>query len=720
MDNVLPEKTSGQESSGEPHLQDHLLECLVIISQIKQSPYSRASITAGLPLVDNRLTPELFIRAAERMGINAELHKRPINKISSLVLPVVLLLENDQACVLTKIFKDGSAEVVYPYHAKGTYHIDKQELEQRYSGYVFFIQMQHEFESRTQDEVVGERQKSWFWGTLWKFKRQYAQVLMASVFINLFALAIPLFVMNVYDRVVPNNAIETLWVLAIGIIIVFVFDFLLRSLRGYFIDATSKKVDVILASKLFAQALGIQLKAKPASTGVQANQLRDFENVRDFFTSATIAGLVDLPFIFLFLWVIWFVGGVIAIIPTMAIPIVVISAILISIPLNRAVEKSFFGGAQKNAILVESLNNLETIKSVSAEGNMQGRWERYIAITSEAGLKSRFYSQLAVNITTLVHYGVTVGVVVTGVYMIESRDLTVGALIACTILSGKALAPLSQITSLLTRYQLTRYSLRALDNVMDMPLERPPEHKFLHRPRLQGGIEFEGIHYKYQDQPIDLFKDVSFKIEPGEKVGILGSMGSGKTTLLKLIMNFYQPDKGAIRVDGIDLAQIDPADLRRSIGYVEQDPHLFFGTVRDNIAMKAPWADDAMILECARVSGSDEFIKRHPAGYDLKIGENGQGLSGGQCQTIAIARALIMSPSILLMDEPTSSMDNSTEHMFIQNMKNYLGNKSLLLITHKLSLLQLVDRLLVLQGGKIIADGEKERVLTALKRLKRD
>ncbi len=695
---------------------DPLLECLVVMTQIKKRPYTSDALKAGLPLVDNRFTPDVFVRSAERAGLSARLVKRSLKNIKNMLLPAVLLLDEGQAAVLLKI-EDNQCHLIFPETGTGETILSIEEVEEQYIGYLLFVQTMHDFEKRAESDKYIHRPRNWFWGTLWKFKRYYMQVMLASLFINLFALASPLFIMNVYDRVVPNNALETLWVLAIGVIIVFIFDFLLRTLRGLFIDLAGKKVDTILASSLFEQVLGIKMLEQAESTGVQANHMRDFENVRDFFTSATVATIVDLPFVLLFLWFILMLGGPLVFIPLLAIPLVIIAAILLSIPLNRAVGKSFVGGAQKNAIVIEALNNLEVIKSSTAEGAMLSRWEKYVGITAKAGIESRFYSMLAVNLCMVMTYVVSAVTVIFGVYRIEDKFLTVGGLIACTILAGRAMAPLSQVTSLLTRYQLTKYSLDALNKLMQKPLDRPEKQKFLHRPSFQGEIEFEDVVFRYPGQELDLFKEVSFKINAKEKVGIIGGMGSGKTSLIKLLIGFYPPSSGAIRIDGTDIAQIDPADLRRYTGYVPQDPKLFFGTARDNISMKAPWADDIEILNCARISGADRFISRHPAGYDMPIGENGKGLSGGQAQTITIARSLLTSPSILLFDEPTSCMDNSTEQLFLNNMKQYVANKTLILVTHKMSLLQMVDRLIVLQAGKIVADGPKAKVLEALRHM---
>ncbi len=699
---------------------DPLLDCLVIITRLKQNPFSHEALRAGLPLTCHRLTPELFIRASQRAGLSAKLFKRKLTKISPLLLPAVLLLNNNKACVVTDIDSERNAYVIFPEVDEGISKIPLKQLEKEYTGYVFFTQTLHQFESRSEassDEKKGS--PSWFWGTIWRFRRYYYQVIVASIFINIFALAVPLYIKHVYNRVIPNNATETLLFLSVGAIIVFLFDFLMRTIRGYLIDLAGKKVDVVIASNLFEQVLGVKTYAAPASTGVQANHLRDFENIRDFFTSATISGLVDLPFILLFIAVIYLIGGLISLVLVVAVPLVIIASYLISLPLKKAVEKTFVGGAQKHAILVEALSNLDVIKSTSAEGTMQSRWEKHVGISSKSAMYSRFYSTLAMNISVFTQYLVTVLVVIFGVYAVAAGNLQVGGLIAITILSGRAMAPLGQLASLMIRYQLTKCSYQALSNIMKLPIERPRRHKFLHRPTFAGAIEFEDLRFRYEGQSIDLFKNISFRINAGEKVGIVGPMGAGKTSLFELLMNFYVPAGGAIRIDGTDIAQIDPADLRRQIGYVQQESKLFYGTARDNITMKAPWASDEEILRAARISGADNFISKHPLGYDLPIGENGKGLSGGQCQTIAIARSLLMSPSILLFDEPTSSMDNSTENRFIKRIKTIYQDKTLLLVTHKMSLLKLVDRLIILQCGKIIADGKKEKVLESLRQLQK-
>ncbi len=693
---------------------DPLLACLVLISKLKNRPFTAEALRADLPDPDKALTPNLFIEAAKRAGFVSRFVKKPLNKISNLVLPAVLLLNNGNACILNKISNKDQAEVMFPEVGEGIEMVPLSKLKEEYAGAVIFIKEEHKFESRATDENVFRTGRNWLWGTLWEFKRYYLQVILASILINLFAIAMPLFVMNVYDRVVPNFALETLWVLASGIIIVFIFDFILKTLRGYFIDLSGKKADVLLASILFKQIMMIPLSHKSESTGVQANHLKDYESLRDFFTSATVASIVDLPFILLFVAIIAFIGGPLAFVPLIAVPIVIIGTILLSIPMHKAVKESFVGGAQKNAILIEALNNLETIKTLGAEGQMLGRWQQYVAIVSKSGLKSRLYSSLASNFTTICIVLVNVLVVIWGVYLISAAEMTVGALIACTILSSRALGPLAQISNLLTRFQLSYCSLKTLNKIMATPIERPVDRKFLHREKFYGQIEFEKVSFSYSEDRLPLFENLSFTIKRGEKVAILGPMGSGKTTLLKLILQLYQSSAGNIRVDDVDIQQIDPADLRRHIGYVAQVPQLFFGTVRDNISMKAPWADDAMVLKCAQLSGADHFIRRNEAGYDMMIGEGGAGLSGGQMQTITLARALMSEPDIILLDEPSSAMDNQTETHMIKSLKIAAANKTLIINTYKTSLLELVDRIIILRSGKIVVDDEKSRVLEYL------
>lgn len=693
---------------------DPLLDCLVILTQLNQRPISAAALKAGLPLVKNRLTPQLFVRAAQRCDLSARIIQRPLNKINQLVLPAVLLLQNNRACVFNKLLDNGKAELILPETNGGTTQVDIEELQKEYTGFAIFVSPAYSFEKRA-DEYNLFNTKSWFWGTLWHYRGIYWQVLIAALFINLFTLASPMFIMNVYDRVVPNFAVETLWVLAIGVAIVICFDLLLKTLRSFLIDIAGKKADTILASTLFQHMLNIEMKAKPTSAGAFANNFHEFETLRDFFTSASVTTLVDLPFIFIFVCIIWVIGsGWMALIPLLALPTIFCLAYFLEIPIRQAVEKSLFGATQKHALLVEAINGIEVIKTQAAESMLQRRWEQYVSATAQASLKSRFFSMLAINITGFTIQLVTVIMVVVGVYLIAENSLTTGGLIACMILEGRILSPLAQLAGLLTRYNQSRLALQGLNKIMELPVERSQEKQFLHRQLFTDSIELHDVSFKYPEQENFALQNVNIKIKMGEKIGILGPMGSGKSTLEKLLLKLYTPAEGAIFIDGVDMTQLDPADIRRHIGYVAQDSSLFYGTVHSNITLSAPYANDQAILQAARIANVDQFVRQHPAGYAMPVGEYGSGLSGGQRQAIAIARAIVANPNILILDEPTSAIDDSSEQNIITNLSQISGNKTLIIVTHKPALLQLVDRLIVLVDGKVLLDGKKNDVLAQL------
>ncbi|MBB6521490.1 type I secretion system permease/ATPase [Pseudoteredinibacter isoporae] len=694
---------------------DPLLESLLIIARIEHLPISETSLTAGLPLINERLTPKLFIRSAERAGLSAKVIERPLDQISALVLPAVLLLENNDACVLTKLdAQSGKAEVLDP-HSNGKNVVDLSVLQERYSGYSIFCKPLHRYDERTQEIKV--RQKGhWFWGVLGRSWRIYRDVLLASLFINLFAIANPLFVMNVYDRVVPNEAVETLWVLAIGVATVYFFDLVLKLLRGYFIEVAGKKSDVLLSAMIFERVLGARLEDKPMSVGSFASQLKDFESVRSFITSSTVTAFVDLPFTILFLLVIFYVGGPLVLVPLACIPIVIGYALFILKPLRQSVEETMQSSAQKNSTLVEALASLETVKGLGAEGRVQRAWEKSVGHLAYWGQKSRLLSNSAVTVAGTVVQLSSVAVIVAGVYLIAEKELTMGALIACVMLTSRALAPLSQLSSLLVNFEQTVTALESLETIVDKAQERDEEKTFIKRPSFSGEVRFNKVSFAYPGEEHPSIETVSFTIKPRERVAIIGRMGSGKTTVQKLMMGLFQPTAGSVLIDGIDIQQLDPADLRHGVGYVPQDVSLFFGSVKDNIAYGTPHATDQQIVRAAEHSGVTGFVNKHPMGFQRPVGERGAFLSGGQRQSIGVARALIKDPSIYLLDEPSTGMDNSTEAKLKQNLMQVTQGKTVILVTHKTSLLDLVDRIIVLENGKLIADGSKESVLDALKK----
>ncbi|HIE85823.1 MAG TPA: type I secretion system permease/ATPase [Gammaproteobacteria bacterium] len=688
----------------QPIIRDPLLEALVAMTRLHHQPHSADSLTAALPLEDGRLTTALFIRAAASVGFNASYVQRPLMDITPLILPVVLEMKDGQAAILVERNGDVATVLFFDEQEK-THEVEVTSLDERYNGNCYLLK----------PGMVAEGiSKDWFWSTIRKSRGLYAEVLVASLLINLFALVTPLFIMNVYDRVVPNHAIETLWVLASGIAIVFLFDLVMKSLRGYFIDAASKRADITLSAQTFSRVMDIKMSHRPDRVGSFANNLQEFDSFREFFTSTTLIALIDLPFVILFIILIYLVGGVLAMVPVVAIPMIILAGLALQKPLHGLITETFKESAAKHAMLIEVLASLDTVKGARAEGVMQKRWETFNAKLAKIGLRSRFLSMSIVNLAQLVQQGSTIAIVAVGVYAIIDGNLSVGGLIACTILTGRCLAPMGQVAGILTRYHHSITAFNAIDRIMALPVERPAGKSFLHRPSIKGDIEFKEVTFNYRDQQISALSNLSFKITEGEKVAIIGRTGSGKTTLQKLVMDYYEPGAGAILISGTDINQIDPTDLRRNMSYVPQEISLFSGTVRENIVLGTPLATDEAVLEATKIAGILDFLNTHPQGFDLNVGERGERLSGGQRQGIAIARAIINRASILILDEPTASIDNTAEILFLKHFSEYVKDRTLLLVTHKASMLSLVDRLIVLNDGKIIADGPRDEVLKML------
>ena len=693
---------------------DPLLDCLVELSRIHGRPNTRAALVAGLPLVKGVLTPSLFARAAGRAGFSAKLARRPLERIDHALLPVVLMLKGEEACVLLGWDESGAnARLLFPDTGQGSVALSREELAERYAGVAIFCRPHFRFDQRSPQ--VGEvRLRHWFWGAIAEQWPVYRDVLGAALLINLLALAMPLFTMNVYDRVVPNRATETLWVLALGVMLLIGVDLLLRLLRGYFIDLASARIDLQLSSRIMERVLGVRMEARPAAVGAFASNLRSFETVRDFITSASVTAFIDLPFALVFVVVIALIAWPLIIPVVLAMAGVFVYAYILQHKMHALSETTYRAGALRNATLVESLSALETIKTQGAEGVMQSKWEKSVAFVSRINNQMRFLSAAASNGAMEAQQLISVVVVIAGVYLIGDGRLSMGGLIACTMLSSRAVAPLGQMVGLLMQYHSAKVSLASLEDVMSRPVERPADAAFVHRPELRGNIAFHAVDFTYPGAQVDALKGFDCKIAAGDKVVIIGRIGSGKTTLQKLLLGLYQPTGGAVSIDGVDIRQLDPADLRRNIGYVAQDVTLFYGSLRDNIAIGAPYADDAAVVAAAEAAGLAEFVNRHPDGFDMMIGERGDSLSGGQRQGIAIARALLMDPPILLLDEPTSAMDYSSEQQFKQRLQQLAAHKTVLIVTHRNSLLDLATRVIVVDDGRVVADGPREQVIQAL------
>ncbi len=697
-------------------IDDPIADCLVILSKIYGQPISRTALRAGLPLEDNRLSVGLTARAAGRAGLSSRVLSRSLKQMSTLELPCILLLNPDKACVLTDInYESQMLTVVMPESGMGKETLPIADLEKSYSGYTIFV---HPSFDRIKDTSRLERPKkrSWFWGKMLSSWRIYRDVLVASFLINVMGLATPFFILNVYDRVIPNSAFETLWVLAIGIGIVYFFSLLMQSLRGYFVDLAGQKASLNMSAELMEKTLGMKMSSRPESVGSYSNKIQQFDSIRDFITSFSITALIDMPFVALALLVIWYIAGPIVFVHIIAICFLLLYSLVIHRPLKTAIENTYQATSKKNAILVEGLNGLENLKMLGAENKVQKDWEDSISLITRWGSRSRFLSTSVNHIASFVQNGTVVAVVIAGVYSISEGFLTQGGLIAIVILTRQAIAPMTQFVGLLARDHRARTAYQTLKKIMMVPVERPPESTFLHRATLRGAIEFKNVSFKYPDQNAYALKDISFSLKAGEHVGLIGSIGSGKSTLGKLLIGLYDPEEGMVTVDGTDTRQIDPNDLRYFIGCVPQDITLFRGSVKENIIMGHPDVDDEVILRAAQLSGVTEIVMKHSAGFDMPVGEQGRSLSGGQRQTVALARAVLHDPPILILDEPSSSMDARTERRLCNNLKSILDGKTLLLVTHRASLLTLVDRVIVLDNGSIRADGPKDNILEAIQR----
>ncbi len=693
---------------------DPLLDGLLILSRLHGRTIGRAGLAAGLPLSDQRLTPDLLPRAAARAGLQARLLRRPLEAIAALNLPVLLLFRDGRCAVLRQWDAQDRALILPCETDGGEQWVEREALAAEYAGQALFARPRHELEELRTPLVP--RVQSWFRDTLKLSRWLYADAILASLLINLLGLAAPLFVMQTYDRVVPNQALSTLWVLAIGLLIATTFDLLLRVLRFRLLDIAGKKTDVVLSATLFERITGMMMKMRPASIGGFAQSIHDFQGLREFLTAVTLTSLIDLPFAVLMIAVIGLLGGWLVLIPLLIFPLTALFALLVQERLRDTVERSLALAAQRQALLVETLGGLETLKSCGAESERQHQWESTHGALTRLDSHARFLAAVALNGTLFLQQLAGLSMIVCGVYSIIAGNLSVGALVACYMLNGRIMAPLGQIASLITRHQQAQLTMRSTDRLMGLPQERDSSHQPLEHSHLKGALELRGVSFSYPEQSSPALQGINLRIAPGEKVAIIGRSGSGKSTLARLLMGFYAPSEGQVLFDGLDQRQIDIADLRHQIGYVAHDLPLLSGTLRSNLTLGARYVSDERLLEIAELTGAADLARQHPLGFERPVGERGQLLSGGQRQAVLLARALLLDPPILLLDEPTSSMDNSSEEVLRARLQAWGHNKTLLLITHRTAMLSLVDRLVVIDAGKIVADGPKEAVIDALRK----
>ena len=653
-------------------------------------------------------------------GFENTLSKRDLQDIPSLAVPLVLMLHNEEAAVVVRIEGVGRNRIYFLRQIDGLeQQLSHDELVSLYLGYCWFIKPKVTADNRS-DLPEYHLPKSWFWKVIWRFKGYYYQVILATFIINFLALVSSLYVMNVYDRVIPNQAYETLWVLSIGVMLAILFEFLAKMIRGHLTDIAGKKADLIISSAIFRRMMALRLADRPASAGSYANNLREFESVREFMTSASLLVLVDLPFLLLFITVIFIVGGKLAIVPAIIIPIVIIVGFIVQRPLSRYINESMKESSQRQGLAVEALEGIETLKTNNATGWAQQRWDTYTAKTSASSIKVKDTANFMINFSVAMQQLNTVFLVLFGTYLIHNENtaerITMGALIAAVILSGRALSPLAQVAGLATRFQQAKLALEGLNNIIERPIERVPERKYISPSNIQGNITFENTCFQYQEDGKPAVSNLNLQIRAGEKIGILGRIGSGKSTMLKLASGLYDGSTGNVMLDNIDMRQIDPNFLRSQILLLSQSPRLFLGTLRENmdLARSDSYSSDQELLEALQRFGLDKIIRSHPKGLDMPLGEDGLGLSGGQKQIIALARMTLRNPRIVLLDEPTTGLDQATERMSLQAISQWAQDKTLLVVTHRPQVLQIVNRIIVMDEGKVVMDGPRDLVLQRL------
>ncbi|KZL02072.1 Toxin RTX-I translocation ATP-binding protein [Pseudovibrio sp. Ad5] len=705
------------ENSAEVSIKDPLVEAIKYIARSYGNYATDSVILAGLPYDGQRLSIKLIERASSNCGMRAVTVRKKAGTIPAISLPAILVFEDGSLRILKELNEStGHASIVDAERPEEQQILSIAALEKLYSGHGIFFKPVN-MTSETNGMGSG-RDGHWFWSVIAGFWKDYIHVAIAALVINSLALASPLFIMNVYDRVLPNFAIPTLWALAAGVLLALVFDGILKTARSSIINMTGKQADLAIASRIFSHALGLDLENRPGSTGQFANHIKEFETVREFFTSSSLVALIDMCFIGLFIMVLFLIVGPIAYVPLAAVPVVILINLLVQPALAGSVDQATKESAMRHSVLVESIANIDTIRALNAESSMQIKWERSVASSAAAILKGRYWSTLAQSLTGFAQALVSICIVVWGVFLVNDGAVNMGGLIAAMMLSGRVLAPLSSIAGTLTRLRQTMHSYKMLSGLMELPAERRPNRTYVNSRITSGAISFQNVSFRYPEAAEDSLRNVSFEVRPGETIGLIGRVGAGKSTVGRLLSGLYTPSDGAILVDKIDTRQYDPADLRDGVGFLSQDNVLFSGSLRENIVVGRPQASNEDIYRAAHIAGVEDFVATHPHGFDMQVGEGGRLLSGGQKQSVALARMLLRQPRLLFLDEPSSHLDTASERRLLERLREYNSPDTTMIIsTHRTSLLQLTDRLVALDKGQLVADGPRDFVIEKLRTL---
>ena len=692
--------------------------CFSAVAAYLGRPSAETVLFSGVPISATRIEVQEIRHLAERIGLETtEFEHRDFVR-GRFDLPAIIFRPNRLPIAILAEQRDGAEFLTGPQE-DGRTSISRAELMAAPigGGVGFSITYANTAETMNVGHAAKIERPHWLYGTLGMFWRSYSRVALAAIFINLLAIASPIFTMNVYDRILPNKSISSLWVLAIGVSTAILFDLLLKTARAALIDHAGRKADLRISYMLFEKVLNTSLSARPASTGEYANRVTQYEFVREFFTSNTVSTFIDTAFVFVFLLVIYAISGWLVIVPIIAFIAAVIIGLIAQHRIGKRVAASMNEASQRQALLVESISTVETIKSLRAEAYLLRKWREHSKNAANTSEKIKELSSAAANMTQFVQQLVTVGLVVAGAYAFDNGTVSTGAIIAAVMLSGRAVAPLGQLAMTISRFRQAMLSLRVINSIMEQPEDRPDTVGFVNRPIRVGALTLRNVGFVYPGTETEVLTGVNLSINPGERVGIIGRIGSGKTTFGRLVGRLYLPTTGELLLDGIDVRQYHPSEVRAAVGIVAQAGDLFSGTIKENLLMARPEATDEEIIAAAKAAGVDEFVSRHPRGYDMNVGERGTNLSGGQRQAVAIARLLMTKPKIVFLDEPSGSMDLASERQLIKQLRTAFDDKTTLIIsTHRYSMLEIVDRLIVVEQGRIVADGPKEKVIQALQK----
>jgi ATP-binding cassette subfamily C protein LapB len=693
---------------------DPVLDCLSFIARRADRPSSPVILRAGLALSsDGRLPFHQAEPALEQVGMRAELTSRRLKGWPDDKCPALLALEDERAAVILEVRdRDG---LIYTPGLTEPLWVKLEDVEPHYTGRAVVVETDPTRERENERPWEVARRRHWFWSEIWKVRREFWPVLLAALIVNMLAFAMPLFTMNVYDRVIPNKAVATLWVLALGVLLALAFDFTLRIARSRLIDEVGRRLDARLSQKLFEKVMNLPMADREGSTGALARRISDYEMVRDFFASTTVVLAVDLTFLFLFLAFITFIGGWLVIVPLTGIALMLVAGLSVQKGMGRVALDAQADSSLQHSVLVESISGVETLKAARAEGQMLGRWRRYAAMSAATSEKMRKLSAVAINLASISQQTISIGLLIGGFYLFQNVDMTMGSIIAIIMISGRSLQPVGQLAFLVTRGKQAFATLDSLQRMMEAQDERHGAMRSIVPEIRVGHIELRDVSFRYPNASRDSLSNVSLKISPGERIGLIGRVASGKSTLGRLLCGLYAPTSGEMLVDGLDSRQYHPHQLRDAFRFVAQDAEVFSGTVRDNLMLGAAQADDNQLIDAVVRSGADIFLSRDAAGFDLPVGERGSRLSGGQRSLLVLARALVSPSKLLFLDEPTGAMDTQTELYFVERLKTALApGQSLVVSTHRNNMLSFLTRLIVIDGGKIIADGPKDEVLAHL------